>query len=178
MLSSELQKLLKVSIVGAPAVGKTTMLKLLSGNVIDKLYLPTHGLDLKTVRVGDFITKIWDFAGQEGYLKTYSSDHLLGTDLLFVVTDSSPRNVLRTRELINYAAQYVGKDCPIVAIANKQDLQKNDGRMDPRRVEEILNIKTYGLTAVDPAQRTKLLDIIRKELNKISSRKRLKEIEL
>ena len=61
---------------------------------------------------------------------------------------------------------------------NKQDLQKNDGRMSPKRVEEILNIRTYGLTAIDPAQRVKLLDIIRKELNKVSSRKRLKEVAL
>ena len=178
MLCSELQKLLKVSIIGAPAVGKTTMLKLLSKNTIDRLYLPTHGFDLKTVKIGDFTVKVWDFGGQQGYLKTYSSDHLLGTDVLFVVTDSSPRNVLRSRELINYAAQYVGKECPIVAIANKQDLQKNDGRMSPKRVEEILNIRTYGLTAIDPAQRVKLLDIIRKELKKISSRKRLKEVAL
>jgi small GTP-binding protein len=178
MLSSELQKLLKVSIVGAPAVGKTTMLKLLSKHTIDRLYLPTHGFDLKTVKIDDFTVKVWDFGGQAGYLKTYSSDHLLGTDLLFIVTDSSPRNVLRSRELINYAAQFVGKDCPIIAIANKQDLQKNDGRMDPKRVEEILNIRTYGLTAIDPTQRAKLMEIIRKELNKISIRKRLKEIEL
>ncbi|NHJ24975.1 MAG: hypothetical protein EAX89_10390 [Candidatus Lokiarchaeota archaeon] len=176
MLSSELQKLLKVSIIGAPAVGKTTMLKLLSKHTIDRLYLPTHGFDLKTVKIDDFTVKVWDFGGQGGYLKTYSSDHLLGSDLLFIVTDSSPRNVLRSRELINYAAQFVGKDCPIIAIANKQDLQRNDGRMDPRRVEEILNIKTYGLTAIDPSQRLKLMDIIRKELNKISIRKRLKEV--
>jgi len=176
MLSSELQKLLKVSIIGAPAVGKTTMLKLLSKHTIDRLYLPTHGFDLKTVKIDDFTVKVWDFGGQGGYLKTYSSDHLLGSDLLFIVTDSSPRNVLRSRELINYAAQFVGKDCPIIAIANKQDLQRNDGRMDPKRVEEILNIKTYGLTAIDPSQRLKLMDIIRKELNKISIRKRLKEV--
>jgi hypothetical protein len=50
--------------------------------------------------------------------------------------------------------------------------------MDPKRVEEILNIRTYGLTAIDPTQRAKLMEIIRKELNKISIRKRLKEIEL
>ena len=96
----------------------------------------------------------------------------------FIITDSSPRNVLNTRELINYAAQFVGKDCPIIAIANKQDLQKSDGRMNPKRVEEILRVKTYGLTAINPTERTKLMDIIRKELNQISVRRGLKKVAL
>ena len=121
---------------------------------------------------------MWDFGGQNSYFKTYSGDHLIGSDVLFIITDSSPRNVLNTRELINYAAQFVGKDCPIIAIANKQDLQKSDGRMNPKRVEEILRVKTYGLTAINPTERTKLMDIIRKELNQISVRRRLKEVAL
>jgi ADP-ribosylation factor-like protein 2 len=178
MLSSELDKLVKVSIIGQPAVGKTTMLKLLSKNVIDRLYLPTHGFDLKTVRFDKFTLKVWDFGGQGGYLRAYSRDHLLGSDIVFIVTDSSPRNVLRSRELINYATHFVDNDCPIVAIANKQDLLKNDGRMDPKRVEDILQVKTYGLTAVNPKERIKLMDIIRKELQQIAIKRRLKDIEL
>lgn len=177
MLRSELNKLVKVSLIGQPAVGKTTMLKLLSQNIIDRIYLPTHGLDLKTVRFDNFILKVWDFGGQGAYFKC-SSDHLLGSDILFVVTDSSPRNVLNSRELINYATHFIGNDCPIVAIANKQDLVKKDGRMTPDRVEDLLNVKTIGLTAINPEERSRLVQIIRKELNNIAVRRRLKEIAL
>ena len=177
MLRSELNRLIKVSFIGAPAVGKTTMLKLLSQNVIDRIYLPTHGLDLKTVKFDNYILKVWDFGGQGAYFKC-SRDHLLGSDLLFVVTDSSPRNVLNSRELINYATHFIGKDCPIVAIANKQDLVKKDGRMSPDRVEDLLRVKTIGLTAIDPRERLRLVDIIRKELNHIAIRRRIKEVEL
>jgi small GTP-binding protein len=177
MLRSELDRLVKISLIGQPAVGKTTMLKLLSQNVIDRIYLPTHGLDLKTVKFDNFILKVWDFGGQGAYFKC-SRDHLLGSDLLFVVTDSSPRNVLNSRELINYATHFIGKDCPIVAIANKQDLVKKDGRMSPDRVEDLLQVKTIGLTAIDPKERIRLVEIIRKELNHIAIRRRLKEIEL
>ncbi|MHA1706525.1 MAG: Rab family GTPase [Promethearchaeota archaeon] len=176
MLSSELNKLVKISIIGSPAVGKTTMLKLLAKNTIDRVYLPTHGIDLKTVKMGDFTIKVWDFAGQSGYLQV-SRDHLLGTDILFVVTDSTLRNVLHSRDLINFAAHFVEKGCPIIVIANKQDLRKKDGRMDPKRVEEILQVKTYGLTAINPGERNKLLEIIRNELNRIAIRRRLLEIE-
>ena len=169
---------MKVTFIGAPAVGKTTMLRLLSKDMIGRFYFPTHGLDLKTIKLDDYHIRIWDFGGQKSYFKTYSRDYLLGSDVIFVVTDSTPRNVLNTRELINYATHFVDKDCPIIAIANKQDLKQNDGRMTPNRVEEILHIKTYGLTAINPNERIKLMEIIRKELNQIVIRRSLKKYEL
>jgi len=175
MLSSELDRLVKITLIGSPAVGKTTMLRLLARETIDKLYFPTHGLDLKTVKFDDYILRVWDLAGQESYFKTYSKDYLLGTDIIFIVTDSSPRNVLNSRELINYACHFVGKECPIIAIANKQDLVKTDGRMDAKRVEDILHVKTYGLTAINPSERIRLMNIIKKELDQIVIRRGLKE---
>ncbi len=175
MLSSELRSCLKITFIGSPAVGKTTMLRLLARETIDKLYLPTHGLDLKTVKFNDFLLRVWDLAGQESYFKTYSKDYLLGSDIIFIVTDSSPRNVLNSRELINYACHFVGKECPIIAIANKQDLVKTDGRMDAKRVEDILHVKTYGLTAINPSERKNLMNIIKKELDQIVIRRGLKK---
>ena len=47
--------------------------------------------------------------------------------------------------------------------------------MDHKRVKDILHVKTYGLTAIDPSERMKLMNIIKKELNKIAIRRRLKE---
>lgn len=175
MLRSELNSMIKITLIGSPAVGKTTMLRLLARETIDKLYLPTHGLDLKTVKFDDYLLRVWDLAGQESYFKTYSKDYLLGTDIIFIVTDSSPRNVLNSRELINYACHFVGKECPIIAIANKQDLVKTDGRMDAKRVEDILHVKTYGLTAINPSERIRLMNIIKKELDQIVIRRGLKE---
>jgi len=173
MLSSELDKLVKISLVGFPATGKTTMAKLISENTINRFYIPTHGLDLKTVKFDDYFLRVWDLGGQKSYLKTYPKNYLLGSDLIFIVTDSTPRNVLNSRDLINYACHFVGEECPIIAIANKQDL--NDGRMDAKRVEDLLHVKTYGLTAIDPEERLKLLNIIKKELEHIAIRRGLIE---
>ncbi|MFX1302129.1 MAG: ADP-ribosylation factor-like protein [Promethearchaeota archaeon] len=175
MLSSEIDKLAKLTLIGYPATGKTTLAKLLAQNEIERLYFPTHGLDLKTVKFDDYFLRIWDLGGQKSYLKTYSSDYLLGSDIVFIITDSTPKNVLNSRELINYVCHFVGKECPIIAIANKQDLIKKDGRMDYKRVEDILHVKTYGLTAINPSERLRVINIIKKELDKISVRRRRKE---
>ena len=174
MLSSELNKLVKITLIGSPAVGKSTMLKLLSEDSINRLYVPTHGFDLRTVKFDDYYLRIWDLGGQRGYLKTYSKDYLLGSDIIFIVTDSTPRNVLKSRNLINYACHFVGKECPIIAIANKQDLVKRDGRMEARRVEDILRVKTHGLSAINPSERLRLVNIIKKELDKVIIRRRIK----
>ncbi|MFX1592547.1 MAG: ADP-ribosylation factor-like protein [Promethearchaeota archaeon] len=174
-MSSEIDKLAKITLLGFPATGKTTLAKLLAQCEIERLYFPTHGLDLKTIKVEDYILRLWDLGGQQSYLKTYSRDYLLGSDIIFIVTDSTPRNVLSSRDLINYACHFVGKECPIIAIANKQDLVKIDGRMDHKRVGDILHIKTYGLTAINPSERGKLMKIIKKELDRIANRRRSKK---
>ena len=173
MLSSELDKLVKITLIGDPAVGKTTIVKLLSENTLDRFYIPTHGLDLKSIKFDKYFLRLWDLGGQSSYLRTYSKDYLIGSDIIFVVTDSTPRNVLSSRELINYACHFIGKECPIIAIANKQDL--HEGRMEAKRVEDLLHVKTYGLTAIDPAERLKLTNIIKNELEKIAIRRGLKK---
>ena len=46
---------------------------------------------------------------------------------------------------------------------------------DYKRVEDILHIKTYGLSAINPSERLKMMKIIKNELNKIAIRRRRKE---
>ncbi|MBD3197142.1 MAG: GTP-binding protein [Candidatus Lokiarchaeota archaeon] len=173
--STYIDETVKVSIIGFPAVGKTTMMKMLAKRPIEKKYLPTQGFDLKTVQFGDFKLRIWDFGGQKNYLKTYLKDFVVGSDLIFIVTDSTPKNVLNSRQLIDYAKEIMGDDCPIIAVANKQDLCKTDGRMDYKRVEDLLHTKTLGLTAIDPEERRRLMKTIEIELEKVMFRRSMKE---
>ena len=49
--------------------------------------------------------------------------------------------------------------------------------MEVKRVQNVLHVKTYGLTAIDPSEREKLINIIKNELNKVAKRRGLKEIE-
>ncbi|MEJ2251829.1 MAG: ADP-ribosylation factor-like protein [Candidatus Lokiarchaeota archaeon] len=169
--TTNIKEIIKVALVGFPAVGKTTMVNLLSERPIEKKYLPTQGFDLKTVQFGNYRLRIWDFGGQKHYLKAYLKDYVRGSDILFIVTDSTPKNVLNSKQLIEYAQQI--DDCQIVAIANKQDLCKRDGHMSYRRVEDVLHVKTLGLTAIDPTERVKLTKAIEDELNKVLVRREI-----
>jgi small GTP-binding protein len=163
--------LVKISIVGHPAVGKTTMLKLIAENPIDRKYLPTQGFDLKTVQFGPYKLKVWDFGGQKNYLKKYMKNYILGSDIVFIVTDSSPKNVLVSKQLIEHANEILENDCEIIVVANKQDLVKKDGRMDHKRVEDVLQVKTIGLTAIDPEERARLMSLIENELKQVLVRR-------
>ena len=172
MQQPNIQSLAKVAIVGHPAVGKTTIMKLLSKKTIERMYVPTQGFDLKTVKIGKVYLKVWDFGGQKAYLKAYLKDYLRGSDLVFVVTDSTPRNVLTSKELIEYTNDILEDDeCPIIAIANKQDLCEKDGRMTAERVENVLRVDTIGLTAIKRSERKKLMKYIKNELEQVLKRK-------
>ena len=171
MSNSNLNDLVKISFVGSPAVGKTTILKLLSDKTIDRTYIPTMGLDQKTVKFGKFALKIWDFGGQKAFIKMYLPQYLKGSDLVFIVTDSSPRNVLTSKELIDMSKEIVGDECPIYGIANKQDLCQKEGRMDAETVGNVLKIDTVGLTAIKRSERKRFLNYIKDELKKVLKRR-------
>jgi len=175
MKNINFNSLVKISMIGMPCVGKTSILKLLSQKVIDKKYIPTQGFDLKTVKFGKMNLKLWDFGGQKAYLKMYLKDYIRGSDIVFIVTDSTPRNVLTSKELIDYANGLIDDDCPIIAIANKQDLVESDGRMNAERVKNVLRVKTIGLTAIKRSERKRLMNTIKNELNQVLIRRRLKE---
>lgn len=178
-MNLNIENLVKISIVDHPAVGKTTILKLLSHNSINnQKYLPTQGFDLKTVKFGNFKLNVWDFGGQKAYLKAYLKDYLLGSDIIFIVTDSTPRNVLTSKELIIHSNKIIGKECPIIAIANKQDLCKTDGRLSAARVENVLHVKTHGLTAIKSSERAKMMNIIKSELNQVVIRRKIADSEI
>lgn len=152
----------KVSFLGAPAVGKSTLIKLLSGQTPIPLdYKPTIGLDFGSLQFGEHEVKLWDIGGQQAFQPFWNA-YLNGSYLICVVTDSTPQNVLKTKQLIDWVNR-TQKSARVVALANKQDI---DGHLTAKRVENILQVPTYAVTAVDPQQREKLYYILVKELLK------------
>ena len=125
-----------------PAVGKTTLKKLLCGQIISDKYNPTQGFDLGKVAIDGLRFNIWDFGGQKSYIMNQMSQYIAGSDIVLLVTDSTPQNVLTTKELLSYTKDLVEDGCEMIAIANKQDIK---GAMEPGRVENVLQVPTFGM---------------------------------
>jgi small GTP-binding protein len=167
-VQSNLLKSAKISVIGLPAVGKSTLTKLIRGQQVSNMYKPTMGFQLRNTNLQGVSFKIWDFGGQKSFLKNHLSKYIHGTDIIFVVTDSTPQNVLATKELVEHSKTLVSEDCEIVAIANKQDLK---GHMSSDRVENVLQVNTFPMVAIDQTKRLYMVEIVRTLMGYVEKKK-------
>ncbi len=157
-LDNVIVTMLKICLLGQGGVGKSTMLKLLTADSIPGEYYPTIAVDIETlqgVRFGPYELAVWDFAGQDRFRSLWNY-YLRNADAVLLVTDSTLKNVLETRDIL----EIVRKNAPSSiawAIANKQDLP---GALAPKLVQRILGVQAYGLVAIDPRYREVLYKII------------------
>jgi small GTP-binding protein len=148
----------KVAFIGAPMVGKTTLIRLLTGESLPKEYQPTIGLDFGKIVLGQHEFSLWDLAGQEQFAFLWEM-FLKGTKLIFAVTDSTEQNVLLTKKIVEKTKKCCQK---LICIANKQDLP---GALTPEQIEKQLNVETYGMTALDPEYRAMLELILQQKIS-------------
>ncbi|NWF96811.1 MAG: GTP-binding protein [Candidatus Thorarchaeota archaeon] len=149
---------LKIALVGEGGVGKTTALHLLLGDTPPLQYVPTIALNLETVeniRFGNYSLVIWDFAGQERF-RTLWRFYFHGADVIFLVCDSTLRNVIISKDILKLIRRDAPK-VPVFAIANKQD---KPNAMKPEVVQKVLGVPTYPMVAIDKAKRDEMLRIL------------------
>ena len=150
--------MLKICLLGQGGVGKSTMLKLLTGAAIDGIYVPTVAVDvekLQGVRFGPYELVVWDFAGQERFRSLWGY-YLRNADAVLLVTDSTLKNVLATRDILEVVRKNASSAI-VWAIANKQDLP---GALSAKLVQRILGVQTYWLVAIDPRYREVLFKVL------------------
>ncbi|MCK4567395.1 MAG: GTP-binding protein, partial [Candidatus Thorarchaeota archaeon] len=149
---------LKVALVGEGGVGKTTTLHLLMGKIPPKQYIPTIALAMEVIEnihFANYSIVLWDFAGQERFRKLWKL-YFLGADIVFLLTDSTLRNILISKDMF----QMIRRDAPhvpIITIANKQDLPN---ALDPSIIERLIGAETHPLIAIDIAFRNSMLKIL------------------
>jgi small GTP-binding protein len=157
-------QIIKLTLAGYGAVGKTTIFKLLKGVAAPAAYFPTIGanVDREDILIRNARIRVWDLAGQEQYHRTWPI-FLRNSKLVLLVTDSSRTNVERSKNLINLVKTIEPKAI-IIGIANKQDLPN---RLSPQEMESILGVKSYGLVAIDTSYREKITDVVAKGIAEI-----------
>jgi ADP-ribosylation factor related protein 1 len=149
----------KVSFVGSGGVGKSTLLRLLFGKEpAPGGYVPTINVAVdssETIQFGTFLCTIWDFAGQAVFQDLWSF-YFSGTDVIFLVTDSSFRNVMQTKTLL----RTIKKEAPAVPlfiIANKQDLPES---MKAEKIKRLLGAPTFPMIATDKTRREEFIRLM------------------
>lgn len=152
-----MQKVKKISILGLPGVGKSTLLKMLTGQNIPRNYVPTVALSFGNTEIGKYKISLWDLAGQNQFRFMWDS-FLQGTSTIILVTDSTREGVKKTKELVKKYSNFNGSK--LLVIANKQDLPD---AISPSEVESILGTETHGLVAIDSNSKQYLFKILEKQ---------------
>lgn len=131
----------KVCLLGAFAVGKTSLVSRFVKSIYSDQYLTTVGVkvDKKTVQLGDQQVNLilWDLAGEDEFQKV-RMDYLRGAAGYLLVADGTRRNTLDTARMLS---ERVAKDIgplPFVCLINKADLA-NEWEIDDPAIEECQN---------------------------------------
>lgn len=149
--SLDMTRYVKVALMGAGYAGKSTLIRLLTDNVtkLESKYKPTAGMDCGTITLdGDTKITLIEIGGQT-HFEFMWPEFMKGSRMVVVVTESTPKAVLKTRQLLE-KYKHLLEGMQVIAIANKQDLP---GSMKPESVQDLLGVPTYGMIAIDPKQR-------------------------
>jgi len=115
----------KVCILGAFAVGKTSMVRRLVHSVFSERYLTTVGvkIDKGIVRVGDdeVALLLWDLQGEDDFQSVRPS-YLRGASGYVLVADGTRRSTLDTAIRLRAVVTGVVGGVPHVLVLNKVDL--------------------------------------------------------
>ncbi len=141
----------KVALMGSGFAGKSTIIRLLTDGVskLETNYHPTAGMDCGTLTLNDSTKVTLVEMGGQSHFEFLWPEFMKGSSMVVVVTESTPKAVLQTRQLLEkYKSELAGRR--VIAIANKQDLP---GSMKPESVQDLLGVPTYGMVAIDPKER-------------------------
>lgn len=129
----------KICMVGAFAVGKTSLVKRFVESIFSDRYLTTVGvkIDKKPVKLGDTDVNLilWDIAGEDDLTRMRMS-YLRGASGYLLVVDGTRPGTLDTAvNLQKKVDEFFGTEIPFVALLNKTDLTDAWSLADERIAE-------------------------------------------
>ena len=135
--TKEKEKEIRLLILGLDNAGKTTILKKINGEDIDKIS-PTLGFNIKTLEYDDFKLNVWDVGGQTT-IRSYWRNYFEQTDGLIWVVDSSDKLRLADckRELHSLLKQEKLVGSTLLVFCNKQDIE---GALSEDEIKEFLSL--------------------------------------
>ncbi len=156
----------KILLVGEDGVGKSTIINLFPGETILELDDDMNEIIQKLIpipnfkRMNEVILREMDLKDLIDNSKIYRPI-LDSFDIICIVTNSGASNLGRTKRLYSQLEQKV-KKADYYIIANFQDLTKTS--YEPKKVEEIFDVRTFGFSAIHESAKEKMYSIISKML--------------
>ena len=115
----------KVALLGAPGVGKTSLVRRFVESLFDETYLTTIGVkvDKKVVHAGgqDVTLMLWDIAGAEERFSVPSAYVRGAAGYLLVADGTRPETLAVAADIVAQVEREVGS-LPYVLVLNKSDL--------------------------------------------------------
>ncbi len=147
----------KICLLGAFAVGKTSLVRRFVEGGYDEKYLTTVGVQIKkrtvTVNRDEQNTEvnliIWDLAGEDEFQKV-QLNYLRGASGYFVVADGTRPTTLDTAKILHKRVTDTIGAVPFVLLINKQDV-RDDWELDDRALDEFT---LAGWTIIETSAKT------------------------
>lgn len=143
----------KICMIGAFAVGKTSLVQRYVNSIFSEKYLTTIGvkIDQKMLQVNnqDVNLLVWDIHGEDDFQKIKPS-YLMGAGAYFLIVDPTRKNTLSVAKELQKLASTVTKDSPFIVLFNKSDLK------DLWEIEEneISNLKDNNWMVIETSAKT------------------------
>ncbi|MCK5941243.1 MAG: GTP-binding protein [Planctomycetes bacterium] len=143
----------KIAMVGAFAVGKTSLVQRYVTGIFSDRYQTTIGvrIDRRQVHVDgrDVLLMLWDLQGEDD-VHTVPFNHLRGSSGLLVVADGTRPQTLDTALRLRREAVAMLGDVPTRLLLNKVDLEDqwrlDDARLEPLRRQGLVMARTSART--------------------------------
>ena len=142
--------------MGQSGVGKTSLLHLFMGRPPPEEYIPTIAVNtevIEDIKFANYELVIFDFAGQESARSLWDFST---TDMIFLLTDSTLRNIIASKTILSRIVNEY-PEIPIIVFANKQDTPNS---LDPSAISKVMGSTSHAMVAIDLAYRDDLLEVL------------------
>jgi signal recognition particle receptor subunit beta len=163
----------KILLLGSKGVGKNTIMNLLHGENLLEIDENLNEITQKIIDLPFLIDikqcVIMKIDMEELAYNTIRYNSLLiSVDIIIIITNSAYSNLKQTKSLYSRIKPKTQK-ANIYLIANYQD--EVDTAIEPEKIEELFNLKTYGFSAIKEGSDKKILFIINDILKNLVEKK-------
>ena len=141
--------LAKVTIMGSPRCGKTSLSKKFIYGTYNQQYRETIGVDFYLKKGTEVIMQLWDIAGKEAGL-SLSALYLKGTHLVIMVYDMSDSSSLESMVQCYLNCPSMVRKLPVVIFGTKSDeksVTDDEVQIAAKRMLPDKDIPTYTMSA-------------------------------